>query len=217
MNTNNDKKRVFISLGIIFITVLLVYKLPHRTYSIIEYIIRPIEIRGNTYIISGFVPIILIIWATNILSKIEKLKGRNTSIIFIAILVIVMPVMKLGIDITRTGYYSIKNEDVSSIEIIDTRAILSIEDNRAIINANLTLKNYSIRDKSLMIRTYFPEELAQIINKTYYESGTVHRTYGNRKVRDIQEIISIELKDEKVREELLNYWRSGPELEYELY
>jgi hypothetical protein len=217
LNTNNDKKRVFTSLGIILVVVLLIYKLPNRSYSIIEYIIKPIKIKGNTYIISGFIPLILIVLATNILSKIEKIKGRNTSIIFIAILVIVMPVMNWGIDIMRTGYHSIKNEGVSGVEIMDTVTSLSIEDNRVIINANIKLKNYNIRGKSLRVRIYFPEELAQMINKTYYESERVHKTYGNRKIRDVQEIISIELKNGKVRNELLNYWKSDVKLEYELY
>lgn len=214
---SNDKKRILTGLGIIFMAVLLIYKLPHRPYSIIEYIIKPMEIKGSIVNISGLIPIVLIVVATNVLSKVEKLKKVNSSIIFLVILVLVMPVMNWTIELARTGYYSFKGEGVSSVEIVDTRPVLGIEDHRATIDVNINLKDYSMDGSKVRVRICFPEELAEIINKKSYESGTVHNTFGSRKVREVREVIAFELENEEIKDKLLDYWRSGVKLEYELY
>ena len=217
MNINNDNKRILKGLGIVFIAVLLNYKLPHRSYSIIEYIIRPIK-KGNTTIyLAGFVPLILIIVATNILAKVEKLRYTNTSLIFIAILIIIMPIMRKGLDITRTVYHLLAADGLYSVEILDKQTSLNIGDNNAKIDIKLNLKDYGKGDKVFKVRTYFPKKLKEIMGEDYYESERVHRTYGNRKVRSIDEVIVFELKEERLRDKLFDYWREDDKFEYELF
>lgn len=217
MNLSNDNKRILKALGIIFIAVLLNYKLPHKPYSTIEYIIRPIK-KGNTTIyLAGFIPLILIVIATNILAKVEKLKYRNTSLIFIAILVIITPIMRKGLDITRTVYHFLADDGLYSIELLNIRTSLGITDNNAKIDIKLDLKDYGKGDKVFKIRIYFPEELKEIIGEEYYESERVHSIYGNRKLRSIDEVIVFKLEEDNLKEKLLNDWKINGKFEYEFY
>ena len=56
-----DNKNLLKYLGIVFIAVLLIYKLPHNSYSIIEYIIPPIRNNNSVIYLSGLVPLILFV------------------------------------------------------------------------------------------------------------------------------------------------------------
>ncbi|WMM23923.1 hypothetical protein RBU61_13450 [Tissierella sp. MB52-C2] len=219
MNISIDIKRILRSLGIMFIVALITYKLPHKSYSIIEYIIRPIKKGSSTFYISGFIPLILIIIATNDLSKIEKLKFRNSSIIFIAMLVIIMPLMRQSIDATRMAYHFLIDDGLSSIEILDTSTSTSLDivDRSVKIDIKLKLKDYGKEPKKFEVRIHFPEEVREIINQEYYESERIHITYGSGKIRDIDEVIFLELKEEEARDKLFNYWRYGGKFEYELF
>ena len=200
-----------------FIVSLITYKLPHKSYSIIEYIIRPIKKGSSTFYISGFIPLILIIIVTNDLSKTEKFKLRNSSIIFIAMLVIIMPLMRQSIDATRMAYHFLIDDGLSSIEILDTSTSLGIVDRGVKMDIKLKLKDYGKEPKKFEVRIYFPEEVREIINQEYYESERIHITYGSGKIRDIDEVIFLELKEEEARDKLFNYWRYGGKFEYELF
>lgn len=54
---SKDNKKLLKYLGILFILGLSAYKLPHDSYSIIQYIIRPIRYKNSTIYLSGIVPL----------------------------------------------------------------------------------------------------------------------------------------------------------------
>ncbi len=54
---SKDNKKLLKYLGILFILGLSAYKLPHDSYSIIQYIIRPIRYKNSTIYLSVIVPL----------------------------------------------------------------------------------------------------------------------------------------------------------------
>jgi len=58
---SKDSKRLLKYLGLIFISALLTYKLPRDTYSIIQYLIKPIRFENSVLFLSGLFPLILLI------------------------------------------------------------------------------------------------------------------------------------------------------------
>lgn len=123
-----DNKNLFKYLGIIFIAALLTYKLPHKSYSTIEYIIRPIRIKYGWFYLSGLIPLILIIVGTNGIGRLEKFKDRSKVLIFILVLGIVMPIMHGFLDRTRTAYHWLSYDGLGSIDIMDNAISTAINE-----------------------------------------------------------------------------------------
>lgn len=74
---DTDNKKLFKYLGIIFISVLICYKLPHSSYSIIEYIIRPIRINYTTIYLAGLIPLVLFIIGIKGLFKLKRNEKKS--------------------------------------------------------------------------------------------------------------------------------------------
>jgi hypothetical protein len=53
-------------LGIIFIVVLISYKIPHDSYSISQYVIRPIKFRNSVLYLSGILPLALFLLVSKV-------------------------------------------------------------------------------------------------------------------------------------------------------
>ena len=74
---SKDNKDLLKYLGIIFIAILLIYELPHDSYSLIQYIIPPIRSNNSVIYLSGLVPLILLIVGINGLFKLERFEGKS--------------------------------------------------------------------------------------------------------------------------------------------
>lgn len=139
---SKDNKKLILYLVIIFIAVLLTYKLPHNSYSIIQYIIPPIRLGNNSVLyLSGLVPLVLIIIGIRGLFKLERFRNTSKLLIFITIVLLVIPVMNWGLDFSRTNYHWIKDDGLMALDIEKSNISLSSTDDEMIINIKLDLKD----------------------------------------------------------------------------
>jgi len=211
-----DNKNSLKYLGVIFIGVLLTYELPHESYSIIEYIIPPIKNNNSVIYLSGLIPLILFIVGIKGLFKLERFKNKSKLLIFIAVLVIVIPLMRWTLDFSRTSYHWIKDDGLKAIDIEDSNISLNGSDSKIALRVNIELKDYSKKQNKFRIRIYLPESLNSYTDKDFYEFKNYYFTHGNRDITNIEEEIILELNRKKERELFESEWHRE-DVEYELY
>ena len=139
---SEDNKRLLKYLVIIFISVLITYKLSHDSYSTIEHIIRLIEYKGVIANISGIVPSVLLFISIKGIFNLKRAEGRNKLLLFLMIITVIMPMMKWSLDITRTGYCWIKKDNLRSIDIGDSKVTLAGSNDKLTMILNLELIHY---------------------------------------------------------------------------
>lgn len=213
---DKDNKKLLKYLGIVFIAVLLTHKLPHNSYSIIEYIIPPIRNNNSVIYLSGLVPLILFVVGIKGFFKLERFKGKSKLLVFIAVIVIVIPLMTWTLDFSRTNYHWIKDDGLRAIDIEDSNISLSGSDSKTTVKVNMELKDYSRKQNKFKIRIYFPESLNSYTGKEFYEFENYYFTHGNRNITNIEEEIILKLDKENTDKLFQSkwYWEN---VEYELY
>lgn len=213
---DKDNKNLLKYLGVVFIAVLLTYKLPHDSYSIVEYIIPPIRNNNSVIYLSGLVPLVLFVVGIKGLFKLERFKDKSKLLVFIAVIVILIPLMRWTLDFSRTNYHWIKDDGLKAIDIEDANISLSGSDSKTTVKVNMELKDYGRKQNKFKIRMYLPESLNLYTGKEFYEFENYHFTYGNRNITNIEEEIVLEFDSEKTEElfESKWYWEN---VEYELY
>lgn len=214
-----DNKKLIIFLGILFLAVILAYRLPQRSYSIIENIIPPIR-SGDSR--SVFYPSSMIILALVIIgiigiANLKRFEDRSKSLIFIVIVVALIPLMNLALDITRSNYHWIKDDGLRAIDIEKSNFNFAGSDNKLEINLELQLKDYSKDGSEFKLRVYLPDRLSAYTGEDVYEFDNIYSTHGRRHSYDIKGEIVIEPISDRDREELFMYRWYGEDIEYELY
>ena len=198
-----DNKKLLQYLGFIFIAVLLVYRLPYRSYSIMQYLIPPIKLGNNSRLyLSGLIPLIIFIIAIKGLFKLERFKGESKPIIFFLVLLILIPFINWILDVSRTNYHWIKGDELKAIEIEES---------------SISLNDYSKKANNFKIRIVLPENMSRYTAKKTYELEDDYFTYGNRDLNHIEGRVDLELEDEDTQRQLFESDWSGEEIEYEFY
>lgn len=218
MIVTKDNKKIIQYLGIIFIVVLLTYKLPHDSYSIIQYIIPPIRVGDSSVIyLSGLVPLILFIIGIRGLFSLKRFENRSKLLIFIAVLVVVIPLMEWTLDFSRTNYHWIRGDGLKAIDIEESNITLSGMEDEMEISIDLEIKDYSRKENQFKIRVYLPESLSDYTDKEFYDLESYYYTRGNRSILTIQEDIIIKLDDKRNVTRLFDSNWFWEDVEYELY
>ena len=186
-----DNIRLLKYLGLIFIVELLTYKLPHDSYSIIQYIIRPIRIGNGALYLSGVIPLILLIIGIKGIFSLERSLHRSRIGIILLIFVIIMPIMKWTLDFTRTNYHWIMRDGLTAVDIKESNINLERSNDIIKIKVNLELIDYSRSLNEFKIRVYLPKSLSEYTGKEFYELKNHYRTNGNHILRIDEDIVVI--------------------------
>ena len=214
---SKDNLRLFKYLGLIFIAELLIHKLPHDSYSIIQYIIRPIKIGNGALYLSGLFPLILIIIVIKDIFRQERYANRSRIGIIILIFVIIMPIMKWTLDFTRTNYHWIMRDGLSAVDIKESNINLERSNDSITIKVKLELIDYSRGQNEFKIRVYLPKSLSEYTGKEFYELKDNYRTNGNQSILKIDEEIVVIVDNVDAQEKMFNskwYWEVT---KYELF
>lgn len=204
-------------LGIILIAAVVSYKLPHDTYSVIGYIIKPITFPSSYINVSGIVPLALIIFAVIGICKLDRFKNRSRFIMVILVLWVIIPMIHGGIDLGRSGYYFVSGDGMNSIDIKESEVFAVNYDGDVKINVQLTLKDYGRNQEKFKVRVFLPKKLSDKIDKEFCELQNVYVTENTCQTFNIQEQIPVSEKDSKEVKTYFFYTSWGKEIKYELY
>jgi hypothetical protein len=212
-----DHKQLLKYLALIFISVLLSYKLPYENYSIMQYLIKPIRFEDSVLTIAALFPLLLIIIGIKILFKANSFSTRNKIAIVIITFLLVTPLMKTSLDVAKAAYFGV-NLELKTIDIKDANiSFTDIKGNKAIINIGLNITDYGKDGNNFKVRMYLPESLSAFFNEDVIELGQSFETYGNRHTLNISEHVTVPLKEGTSTEEIFDshwYWET---FKYELY
>jgi hypothetical protein len=214
---NKDNKKLLKSLGIIFIAVLLKYRLPHDSYSIIQYIIRPIRFKNTVLYLWGIIPLMLLFIGIREILYSERFAGKGKILNFLIIILIIIPVMNLSLDFTRTNYHWIMRDGLNAVDIADSKIDLGGPDDQLTINFKLKLIDYSRSQNEFKIRVYLPKSLRDYVGKDFYEFENDYRTYGNRSILNVEEQIVAKSDNNYSQQRLFDSGWYLEDVEYELY
>ena len=148
---SKENKELLKYLGILFLAVLLTYKLPHDSYAIIQYIIKPIKYKSAVFYFSGIIPLVLFIIGIKGLFNLERYAGKSKMLIFIVVVLIVLPTMRWALDFTRTSYHWLMKDGVKAVDIVDAdaRVILIDSDKELTMKVRMELIDYSVEGTNL--------------------------------------------------------------------
>ena len=203
--------------GIIFITVLLTYRLPHDSYSIVQYLIPPIIWENSVIYLSGIVPLALFIVGMKGLFKLERFAGKSKLLIFIAVVLIFVPAMNGALDFSRTNYHSIKGDGLEAVDIEESNMSINSTNDEMVISINLKLKDYSRKENKFKIRVYLPESISAYTGSEFYDLDNDYYTHGNRGIYNVQEEITIKSNNNHEMSQLFDSRWYQEDMEYELY
>lgn len=196
---SKDNKRLIVYLGVLFIAILLTHKLPHDSYSIIQYVIKPIKIGNGELYLYGIVPLILIIISVKGIFDIEKYKNKSRLKIILIIFVIVVPLMNWTLELTRSSYHWIRNDGLNAVDIKEADMNMQGMNNDIKLNLNLELIDYGRGHNQFRIRVYLPKSLSEGLGKEFYELEPIYHTSGHRGVLNVNESIDLYIDNDMAR------------------
>lgn len=183
-------KGLFIHLGLLYLFVILTYKIPHDSRTIIEALIKPIK-NGGVFYPSTIVATLLILFGLFGFIRLKCFEKRSKILIFMLVVWVILPSMKWSIDFTRSNYYWIKQDNLNAIDIEDANISLSGVNGKNNITITLTLKDYGRDRNQFKFRVYFPEALSQLAGMEVYESQGYYVTSGYRRATTINESFQV--------------------------
>lgn len=192
---SKDYKRLLGSLGIIFLSVLLSYKLPRDSYSTIQYLIKPIRFESSALYLSGVIPLIMLFSGVIGLSKVEWFAKRSKILIFLVVIIFVLPIMRGSLDLVKGAYLSGLNGELRSIDFKDTSITIQsdMNKNEATLQVKLVLTDYGENMNNFKIRMNLPDSLKSHFNTDSLEFDETYKTFGNRHVLNIDKAITVHL------------------------
>ncbi|GAA0177175.1 hypothetical protein SH2C18_04500 [Clostridium sediminicola] len=214
---STESKKLFKYIGIIFIAVLISYKLPHDSCSIVQYIIIPIKRNNCVITISRIIPIVLFIIGIRGILRLERFTFKSKILNFIVIVNILVPAMNLLIDVTRTNYHWLMRDGLNSMGIVDSEITLGRHNKELTMYFNIEVIDYSRSENEFKIRVQLPESLSKCTGKEFYVLDNLYKTYGNRSKQIISEHIVLSVDSDESVESLFDsqwYWEDTV---YELY
>ncbi|TCT17174.1 hypothetical protein EDC18_101472 [Natranaerovirga pectinivora] len=213
---NKESKKLLKSLGFIFIGLLLTTKLPYDSYSIIQYVIRPLTYNNTTLYLSGIVPFFLIIVGLTRLFEVEYFSQVNKIAIFLLMVIIIMPTMNSTINTVRASIFRVINDELKSLDLVESN--LSINSGNASDSIHFIVKlkiiDYSNFPSNFNIRMHIPKNLKPYFDTDYLEFDDSYQTYGNKQILTIHQRFTLPAERVYGRDNNFdNYWKESFELE----
>ena len=115
INLSTDNKRMIFSLIMLFLAVLVSYKIPHDSYSVAQYILKPIKSGNSTFYSSGLIPLVFGLIGIIEFINLERSASKSQIVLFLFVIAIILPFMKWSLDFTRTNYNWINQEKCCGI------------------------------------------------------------------------------------------------------
>lgn len=217
ISLKEENKSLIKYLGMIFLDVIITYKLPHDSYSIIQYIIPPIRVGNGTLYLSWSIPLVLFIIGIKGLFNHERFVDKNKFLLFIVIIIVIIPLMRWTLGFSRTNYHWLRGDELRAVDIKESDIRLSGSDDDMIINVNLKLIDYGRKENQFKIKVYLPETLRKYVGGEFYEFENYYRTHGNRNILNINEEIMFKLAGDYEHEKLFESNWHWEDIEYKLY
>jgi hypothetical protein len=124
--------------------------------------------------------------------------------------------MKWSLDVNRTNYHWLKNDALEAVDIKDSNLSLKLINNDLTMNFDLELIDYSRKHNEFNIRVYLPDSLREYFGMEYINLENKYRTYGHRRLVNVEEQIILPLSDD-YSEQFYDFQWTLEDVTYVLY
>lgn len=208
-------------LGIIFLGLLLIHRLPHNSYSVMQYIIPPISFqKGGTLHLAGLPMLILFIYSFIKIVNLRKFAEKNKFFVFLIIIVVAIPLMRESIQFTRSTYHAIVQSGLASVDCNFDKSSINVawgESREVTVNVNLELINYGRNHNQFKVRIHIPEKWQAYFDVDYLQLEETYTIDGYRNTIKIQEQLNLEITERYTVEDARNHPWYYETFHYELY
>lgn len=213
---DKDNKRLLIYLSMQFLSILLLYKIPHDSYSIAQYIVKPIKTSENSVLyFYGLIPLILMIIGITGFLNLKRFENKSKFLLFLLVVVIIMPIMKGALDITRTAYSIVNENKLNAVDIKDPMIRLMTVQDKMTVTVSFDLIDYGKKTNTFKFRVFLPKSLANYTGLNTIESNSIYTTHGNRNGFQVEE--SFDINPDNISTEYTDPRWFYEEVIYELY
>lgn len=210
-----ENKRIITFIIIIVLTVLLSCPIPHRSISVIQYLIPPIRYNNATIYFSTIIFIVLyIIGIVGIISS-GKNKRNIYRVLFVVVFILPSFIYWM-LDVTRSGYHTLKNDTVQSVDILESHISLNKVNEDVNLTLNLKLKNYNFHPTRFRIKVYLPKTLSFYTGITSYDFSDSYIISPLDDSLSINESFEIPVSDDAYDSITSSNW-FNESVRYELY
>lgn len=193
---NKDTKGLLKSLLIIFIGVLLLYPLPHDSYTLIQYIIPPIRFENSVLNLAALFPIVMIIMGIRGLFRLERYANKSKIMITIIVLLLVIPFMRSSLGIVKSIYLSNLPGELTALDLVEAKvSIGEITDTGAKIKVDLVLLSCDNEIKEFKVKMHMPESLKPYFHANHINFKESYRALGRNNRINISEEKHLKLVD----------------------
>ncbi|AET67776.1 hypothetical protein Desor_2172 [Desulfosporosinus orientis DSM 765] len=214
---SKDSKGLLKYLGLIFISLLLTFKLPRDSYSVIQYLIKPIRFENSVLYLSGLGPLILLIVGIKGLFKLRWFENRSRLLAILMVFVVIMPIMIKSLNIAKSICFS-QYEGVQAIDLKDADIqITGLKGNEATFKVRLGLIDYGSGNRDVEVRMYLPESMKSLINGNFIDFKDTYNTYGHGREINIVKEINVQLAEGANIEDIIDAHWDWETVYFDLY
>lgn len=215
MRLSKETRQYLLYLGVLFLAVILNYKLPHQSITLIEYMIKPLQIGGYTLFIAKLFSLGILLYGIIGMVKLEGSRKRNRILVFFLIVIVYLPFMKWSLHFVRYSFYRIKQDTLASLDMKEPDIRIQGNDQKATITLEFEVIDFGRGNQPFRFRVFLPESIHEFTGIEVYESETDYRS-GPYPIK-IQESFEVLFDDVMKMDQLyLSDWQRGDTV-YELY
>ncbi|SET64770.1 hypothetical protein SAMN05660297_03037 [Natronincola peptidivorans] len=208
-------------LGILFIGFLLIHRLPHNSYSVMQYIIPPISLQsGGTLYLSGLPIAILFIYCLVKIINLPRFAEKSKFFIFLILILAIMPLMRESIHLTRSAYHAVVGSNLTAVDCNFDNSSINIgtgEDREVFINVRLELVDYGRNHNQFKVRVHIPEKWKAFFDVDSLQLENVYTTNGYRNTIRIQEELKLQIAETYTEAYIWDHGWYNETFHYELY
>ncbi|AKL96980.1 hypothetical protein CACET_c35490 [Clostridium aceticum] len=208
-------------LGILFLGLLLIHRLPHNSYSVMQYIIPPISFQnGGTLYLSGLPILILFIYSFVKIISLSRFAEKSKFFIFLILIVMIMPLMGQSIHLARSTYHALAQSNLAAVDCNFDNSSINIttgEDGEVLVNVSLELIDYGRNHNQFKVRIHIPEKWQAYFDMDSLQLEKIYTTDGYRNTIKIQEELQLQIAEGHTESDIWNHRWYNQTFYYELY
>lgn len=215
MRLSKETRQYLLYLGVLFLAVILNYKLPHQSITLIEYMIKPLQIGGYTLFIAKLFSFGILLYGIIGMVKLEGSRKRNRILVFFLIVIVYLPFMKWSLNFVRYSYYRIKQDTIASLDLNEPDILIQGNDHKATITLEFEVIDFGRGNQPFRFRVILPKSIHEYTGMEVYESDINYRS-GIYPIK-IQESFEVLFDDVMKMDQLyLSNWQQEDTI-YEFY
>jgi len=192
---SQNKKKILLSIGMIVLSAILKYKIPHKSITVFQAIFKPLQNNNSILHYFNLLPLFLLIIAIFLLINLNQSSRRNQIILFLALIIILPLFLDWTSNLLKSSYYWIHDDTLNALDITESKVDLQITNDKVLLNVEFTVVNYGRHKNNFSYRIHVPKSVSSYSEKEFYDSTLNYTSTSGQQKQKITEVIELPLKE----------------------